>query len=125
MSKREQPRTPSAPFHAPFSGLADRLGIDPASLPSAETPPTPEKADPPPARAVVRLERKGRGGKEVTLVEKLALPPRELARWLSELKGALGCGGVVEGEALVLQGDQRERVRALLAKRGVRKIAVG
>ena len=45
--------------------------------------------------------------------------------WLKALKGSLGCGGVVEEEALVLQGDQRERLPALLAARGVRKVTVG
>jgi translation initiation factor 1 len=73
---------------------------------------------------VVRYERKGRGGKAVTVVEKLDLRPRELEAWLGELKRALGCGGVVEGDALVLQGDLRERVGRLLEARGVRKVTV-
>jgi translation initiation factor 1 len=74
---------------------------------------------------VVRLERKGRGGKEATVVEKLALGPDEAARWLKDLKQALGCGGAVEGDALVLQGDLRQRVKALLESRGVRKVTLG
>ncbi|MEZ4363571.1 MAG: translation initiation factor [Kofleriaceae bacterium] len=77
-----------------------------------------------PAWAVVRLERKGRGGKEATIVEKLGLGPAELAVWCKELKQALGCGGVVEGDALVLQGDLRGRLPAALTKRGVRKVTV-
>ncbi len=79
---------------------------------------------PPPARAVVRMERAGRGGRTVTVVEKLELRPAELERWLGELKRALGCGGVVEGAALVLQGDTRERVGAWLTARGVKKVTV-
>jgi translation initiation factor 1 len=78
-----------------------------------------------PARAVVRLERKGHGGKEVTLVDKLELSRTELEKWLKALKQALGCGGVVEEGALVLQGDQRERLPALLEARGVKKITLG
>jgi translation initiation factor 1 len=74
---------------------------------------------------VIRFERKGRGGKEATVVEKLGLPPRDLAAWLSEFKSALGCGGVVEGDAFVLQGDQRVRAKELLLRRGVRKVTVG
>jgi translation initiation factor 1 len=73
---------------------------------------------------VVRFERKGRGGKAVTVVEKLDLAPPELEAWLGELKRALGCGGAVEGDALVLQGDLRARVGALLELRGVRKVTV-
>jgi translation initiation factor 1 len=78
-----------------------------------------------PARAVVRLERKGRGGKEATIVEKLELPSRELEAWLLELKRALGCGGGVEEDRLVLHGDQRVRAKAWLEARGVRKVVTG
>jgi translation initiation factor 1 len=45
--------------------------------------------------------------------------------WLKALKGALGCGGAVEEESLVLQGDHRERLPALLESRGVRRVIVG
>jgi translation initiation factor 1 len=70
------------------------------------------------------MERAGRGGKTVTVVEKLGLPASELAAWLGELKRALGCGGVVDGGSLVLQGDTRERIGAWLEKRGVKKVTV-
>jgi translation initiation factor 1 len=108
------------PFHNPFGALKDKLG---------ELPRGPERAPPPsakgPARAVVRLERKGRGGKEVTVVEQLGLRPRELDEWLSALKGALGCGGVAEDGAIVLQGDQRKRLPKILEARGVRRVTIG
>jgi len=108
------------PFHNPFAGLRDKLG----ELPQG---PAPREPDPPkgPARAVVRMERKGRSGKEVTVVEQLGLNLRELEAWLKDLKGALGCGGALEEDTLVLQGDQRKRLPALLTARGVRKVAVG
>lgn len=111
------------PFHSPFAGLKDKLG----ELPRGPEPRHPErKPEPPkgPARAVVRMERKGRRGKEVTVVEQLALPDSALHEWLKALKGALGCGGTVEGDALVLQGNHRDRVRALLEERGVRRVTV-
>ncbi|MEZ4366111.1 MAG: translation initiation factor [Kofleriaceae bacterium] len=106
----------------PFAALAALRG----AVPEGPTPtPAPTPAAPPsPARAVVRYERKGRGGKEATLVEKLGLAPAELERWCTELKAALGCGGAVDGDALVLQGDQRRRLEALLTARGVRKVTV-
>lgn len=116
------PREPARPFHNPFGGLAERLGVAPEPAPEA---PDPAPAVAGPARAVVRLERKGRGGKEVTIVEKLELPARELEAWLSELKRALGCGGGVEDGALVLHGDQRSRARSWLESRGVRKVTAG
>jgi translation initiation factor 1 len=73
---------------------------------------------------VVRIERKGRGGKDATIIEQLGLPEAERERWLKELKARLGCGGAVEGEALVLQGDLRQRVEPLLRARGVRRVTV-
>ncbi len=130
MGKRDQtpPPAPPPPFNAALAGLAARLGQVPASPVTPahpEPPPAPKPPGrPPPARAVVRMERAGRGGKTVTVVEKLALPPRELTAWLGDLKRALGCGGVIEGGALVLQGDTRERVGAWLEQRGVKKVTV-
>jgi translation initiation factor 1 len=130
MSRRGKgtPATPPGPFNPALAGLSARLGdvpvtpeagpVEPASQPRRLAGP------PPPARAVVRMERAGRGGRTVTVVEKLELRPPELEAWLGDLKRSLGCGGTVEGAALVLQGDTRERVGAWLGKRGVRKVTV-
>lgn len=119
----------AAPLSAsPFAGLG---GLR-ASLPQGEEQPREETEDlppqpvaSPPRRAVVRFTRKGRGGKEVTLVQHLCLPPDELDRWLSQLKRALGCGGGRENDQLVFQGDQRPRLPRLLKERGVKKVSVG
>ena len=113
------------PFHNPFGVLAPLRG----SLPAAAEP-IAEKPDATPAptasiaRAVVRLQRKGRGGKDVTVVEHLDLSAADREAWLKALKAALGCGGVLDDDALVLQGDQRGRLPALLRARGVRKVTV-
>ena len=40
-------------------------------------------------------------------------------------EAALGCGGTVVDERLVLQGDQRKRLPALLPARGVKKVTIG
>jgi translation initiation factor 1 len=76
-------------------------------------------------RAVVRIERAGRGGKEVTIVEHMDIRPAERETWLKALKSTLGCGGVIEGDALVLQGDHRKRLPAILTARGVKKVTIG
>jgi translation initiation factor 1 len=110
------------PFNNPFVGLLGKL-----ELPHAAEKPAEPKERPPaigPAKAVVRMERKGRGGKEITAIEQLGLKAKDLETWMKELKNALGCGGVIEEEAIVLQGDQRKRLPALLAARGVRKVIV-
>lgn len=105
------------PFHTPFSALANLRD----ALPQGSPPPTPTVKLPP--RAVVRLERAGRKGKEVTVVEHLELNEAMLNGWLKELKSSLGCGGTIEEHALVLQGDLRERVKAWLLKKGVKKVS--
>jgi translation initiation factor 1 len=71
------------------------------------------------------MERKGRGGRTVTVVEQLGLREPALEALCGELKRALGCGGAVEGEAIAVQGDVRDRVAAWLADRGVRKVIRG
>lgn len=125
--KKAPPPAAAAPFHAPFAGLdvlRDALPAGPAAETVAATP-KPRKESPPPTWAVVRLERKGRRGKEVTVVEQLTLTPAERAVWLADLRRALGCGGTEDDGALVLQGDHRRRVEAWLRERGVGRVSVG
>ena len=117
------------PFHNPFGALAGLRGRQPASRAAGPKPAArgrrlhPETKTYP--RAVVRMERSGRGGKEVTVVEQLAMSPAEREAWLKALKAALGCGGTVEGDAFMLQGDHRKRLPALLVSRGVKKVIIG
>ena len=111
------------PFESPFAklgGLRSQLNAGSAPAQVAET-----RSQPVPARAVVRIEHKGHGGKEMTRVDHLALSAKEFERWLSDLKRSLGCGGSVEGSDLLLQGDQRERAVAWLETRGVGKVTRG
>ena len=105
-------------FNNPFAALKDRLKDLPEGRPEKEQP---RKG---PARAVVRMERKGRRGKEATIVEKLGLPEAELEEWCKALKQSLGCGGAVDGDVIVLQGDLRPRIEAILIARGVRKVTL-
>ncbi len=72
-----------------------------------------------PGRAVVRWERKGRGGKDVTVVELAAVDETVSRVWCKEAKAALGCGGTWKDGVWILQGDQRERVGVWLRGRGV------
>ncbi len=68
--------------------------------------------------AKLRIEKGGRGGKTVTVVGGLPQNTEFLSRLLSDLKRACGAGGTVAESAIEIQGDQRERVRALLVARG-------
>ncbi len=118
-----------APFHNPFGALGklrDTLPERPAAAAApASVAPVGKVKPTGPARAVVRMERSGRGGKEVTVIDQLDIPPMDREKWLKALKAGLGCGGVVEDDRLVLQGDHRKRLPPILAARGVRKIIIG
>jgi translation initiation factor 1 len=113
--------TKKDPFAA-LEALRSSLPPGPAAKPAPTAAPPVKK---PPARAVVRMERKGRGGKEVTVVDKLGLKPAELEDWCRDLKQALGCGGAVDGELIVLQGDLRTRVAEVLTAKGIPKVTLG
>ncbi len=67
---------------------------------------------------VLRLEKKGRGGKTVTVVAGLPRNAGFVAGLAAELKRACGTGGTATDGAVEIQGDQRERLRPLLAARG-------
>jgi translation initiation factor 1 len=72
-----------------------------------------------PARptARLRLEKKGRGGKTVTVVFGLPRNDAFLKDLAQELKRACGTGGCVLEDGVEVQGDMRDRVRALLVAR--------
>jgi translation initiation factor 1 len=73
-----------------------------------------------PARIVakLRMEKKGRGGKIVTVVDGLPRNAAFLKDLSQELKRACGTGGAVVEGGVELQGDLRERVRDYLRKKG-------
>ena len=64
------------------------------------------------------MEKKGRGGKTVTVVYDLPQNDEFLKELCKELKRACGTGGTVVEGGVELQGDLRERVRDALEKRG-------
>jgi len=91
-----------------------------------EAPPTAPTREPPApdryGRVLLRRETKGRGGKTVTVVEfreSRIADPEATAR---ELRRGLGCGARVEGERLILQGDQVERAAEWFVARGGRAV---
>jgi translation initiation factor 1 len=73
---------------------------------------------------VFRLEKSGRGGKTVTVIDQL---PRQedFARELcKELKSKCGSGGtynLLSDRAVIeIQGDKRDAIKALFDKKGIR-----
>ena len=73
-----------------------------------------------PARVVakLRMEKKGRGGKTVTVIYDLPQNDEFLKELSQDLKRACGTGGTIVEGGVELQGDVRTRVRDVLMKRG-------
>ena len=67
--------------------------------------------------AKMRLERKGRKGKGVTVLYDISgvIGFEEFGK---ELKKKMGTGGTVKNGTIEIQGDMRERLRPLLEKMG-------
>lgn len=76
--------------------------------------------EPVPARvtAKLRMEKKGRGGKTMTVVDGLPRNTAFLKDLCAELKRICGTGGALADGAIELQGDLRERLRPYLAGKG-------
>lgn len=94
-------------------------------LPTALPPPA---RGGPPDDGVVRVQRdsKGRSGKTATTVTGLPGDEAALDALLKQLKQHCGAGGSREGRTLVLQGDQRTRLKDRLEALGFKpKLAGG
>lgn len=80
--------------------------------------------DPSTVTAVMRIEKGGRGGKIVTVIDKLPAIEEFLKSLAAELKGKCGTGGTYSLDAqtgrVEIQGDKREQLRNLLEKKGFR-----
>jgi translation initiation factor 1 len=91
---------------------------------STDLEPEPERKPaikaPPPRQQQVRvaLERKGRGGKSVSLITGVIAAPAELEKLCKLLKNRLGAGGAVKDQVIEIQGDQRDKIVAILLELG-------
>ena len=71
-------------------------------------------------RVTVRLDRKARGGKSVTVIEGLSMPQKDMEGLLRQLKAGLGTGGTLRDACLEIQGDHRNALMLTLEKMGYR-----
>lgn len=73
--------------------------------------------------AVLRIEKSGRGGKTVTVIDRLPKSEKFLKELCTELKKKCGSGGTYlldgSGGVIEIQGDKREMIRGLLSKKGM------
>lgn len=105
-----------------------RLGVVYSTNPDFkyETAQEEEQQTLPPERQklFVRIDRRQRAGKQVTLVEGFVGRSEDLAALAKTLKTRCGVGGTAKDGEITIQGDLRDKVTALLqgmgynAKRG-------
>jgi translation initiation factor 1 len=73
-----------------------------------------------PEPIIVRLEKSGRGGKAVTLLEGFRMHPAGKEELLRKFKRRCGTGGTLKNGVMEIQGDQRARLMVLLESAGYR-----
>ncbi|MBK6289955.1 MAG: translation initiation factor [Gammaproteobacteria bacterium] len=121
--QRNDNRTSSPPAPAsPFAALQSLRG----SLPPGAAEPAPAAGSTScfDTKVVISRERKGRGGKTVTVVRGVLLQGAMLEDFASEMRRALGTGGSVEDALIVVAGDQVQRAAAWLRARGASRIVI-
>ncbi len=69
-------------------------------------------------RLSVRKEKKGRGGKTVTIVEGYQGNPQTLVQLCKKVKQQCGVGGSVQNKTFIIQGDKADQVVKILIKEG-------
>jgi translation initiation factor 1 len=77
-------------------------------------------------RVDITREKGGRGGKTVTVVDGftgIGLPEKE--KLAGKMRTACGCGGTVKMGRIEIQGDQRDKVAAILTEAGFRPVFAG
>lgn len=106
--------------------LLKKAGFAPSAEPVSAGPAEPDVPEEPGARfarkVVLRITRAGRGGKQVTTIDGVLRDPDELAR---SLRKQLGVGVTVDGEQLVVQGDQASRLEPILREAGAKTVVRG
>lgn len=67
---------------------------------------------------LVRKEKKGRGGKVVTIIESLKGSEAQLEELCKKLKQRCGTGGTVKDGAILMQGDIAKKIIVALEELG-------
>ncbi len=99
-----------------------RLGVvystDPNYQYQTAQPEEAETLAPDRQRLIVRIDRRQRAGKQVTLIEGFVGKSDDLAALAKTLKTRCGVGGTAKDGEITIQGDLRDKIVALLGSMG-------
>jgi len=87
--------------------------------------PKPKSVPPEQQTACIRREKKGRGGKTVTVIMELQLTPADMKDLSKQLKQACGVGGAIKEGNIEIQGDNRDKIAEKLQQLGYKVKFVG
>ena len=79
-----------------------------------------ETLDPSRQKLVVRIDRRHRAGKQVTLIEGFKGRIEDLTALAKTLKSKFGVGGSAKDGVITIQGDFRDKICSLLQEMGYR-----
>ena len=76
------------------------------------------------AKSVIRihLEKKGRGGKSVSIVRGLEMTNTMMKEVEKELKSICGVGGSQKNNEVIIQGDKRQKILEYFKKHGATNV---
>ena len=73
-------------------------------------------------RVRVWIDRKSRGGKEVTIIEGISAHEDVLKDLATFIKTRCGVGGSVKDQDIIIQGNQRDKIVDILLKKGFKDV---
>jgi translation initiation factor 1 (eIF-1/SUI1) len=129
-SERRNDKTPATtttanpdPASSPFAALQALRASLPEAPPAPAAPVVEKVVKRFGEKVVVRLTRKGHGGKTVTIVSGVLPDARDAL--CTAMKKKLGTGARVDGDDIVIQGEVVDRVVVLLEAEGAKRVVRG
>lgn len=100
----------------------NRLGVVYSTNPDfkyeTDEPVEEETLEPGKQKLIVRIDRRQRAGKQVTLIEGFKGKSEDLAALAKTLKTRCGVGGTAKDGEITIQGDLRDKIVTLLTSMG-------
>lgn len=70
----------------------------------------------------IHLEKKHRGGKTASIIRGLEIDDEELKSLAGKIKKHCGTGGSAKDGEIIIQGNQREKIKVYLEKLGIKNL---